>query len=147
MSEALRLEGKVTKGRLDCDPVEWAIAMQEYEGVSVVVTIDRKRATRTPRANRRHWTVIVPLVRHCINRKRPDMLPFNKDEIHRLIATAFGGSDETELGPVPIRTRTMDTRTFWHMDEQAGLWLMEQGYSVPEGREETVERAIEEAMS
>lgn len=143
---AVKLEGTVTNGRLVCDPVSWSIAMREFEGREVVVEIDRKREVRSTRANARYWTVLVPLARHCLNLKRgSDQLPLNKDEVHYLLVTAFAGSEVTELGSVPVRTRTMNTQQFHHFTEQVSLWLREQGYPVPEGPEVSVAEAIEEA--
>lgn len=143
----MKLQGRFVKGRLVLDPVQEAICARECGDKALSVDIEPVKNRRTPRQNSRHWAVIVPLVQHALNLKRPGLLPLNKDETHRLIATAFGGSEETELGLVPIRTRTMDTKTFAHLDEQASRWLSDLGYHVPAGPEESVADAIEEAMA
>ena len=144
----MKIEGRVVDGHLVCDiPAAWPIAMREFNGHPVVVEIEQKRERRTNRANARYWTVLVPLARHALNLKRgADMLPLNKDQVHYLLVTAFAGSEETELGAVPVRTSTMDTKQFHHLTEQVALWLGEQGYPVPEGPEVSVAEAIEEAM-
>jgi hypothetical protein len=144
----VKLEGRVEKGRLVTDPAIWAIALREYEGQPVILEIEKKREVRTGRANRRHWTVIVPLARHHLNLKRGNELPpLSKDQTHYVLVTAFGASEETELGPVPIRSSLMTTKQFHEMDEKAGLWLRENGYPIPDGPEVSVEQAIEEATS
>lgn len=144
----MRLEATITKGRLVCDPVVWSIAMREFEGRVVAVEIEQKRALRSRKQNARYWTVLVPLARHALNLKRgDDLLPLNKDQVHYLLVTAFAGSEETELGLVPVRTRTMTTEQFLHLTEQTALWLREQGYPVPEGPEVSVAQAIEEATA
>lgn len=141
----MKLEGTITKGRLVIDPAIWAIAMREFEGRPVVLEIDVRRQQRTVKQNKRYWTVLVPLAIHRLSLGRP--LPFNKDEVHRLLVTAFGGSEETPLGLVPVRTRTMTVDQFLHLTQQTELWLREQGYSIPEGPDMTVAAAIDEAMA
>lgn len=143
----MRIEGKVSKGNLVVDPATWAIAMREFDNQTVVVDMDRKQERRSTRANARYWTVLVPLAQHCLNLKRPGLLPLNEKQVHALLVTAFAGSEETELGSVPVATRTMDKRTYHHLTEQVSLWLREQGYTVPDGPEVTVAEAISEAMA
>lgn len=144
----MKLEATVKNGRLVCDPAIWAIAMREYADRTVIVEIDRKRELRSIRANKRHWTIIVPLARHHLNLKRGNELPpLSKEQVHYVLVMAFGAAEETELGPAPIRSSLMTKAQFHEMDEKAALWLRENKYPVPDGPEMSVEAAIQEAMA
>lgn len=140
----MRLTGKMVKGRrVYDDPVSFAIANREVgEGERFEEEFDRLRERRSTRANRRYWGVLVPLARHALNLKRPGLLPLNKTQTHALLVTAFLGSEETPLGPVPVATRESDTKTFHRLTSQTELWLGEQGFVIPEEHE--AERAIEQ---
>ena len=144
----MKLEGRVEKGRLVTDPAAWAIAMREYAEKAVVVDIEPLRERRTPKANKRYWSVDIYLARHYLNLQRPGLPPLNKDEVHALLVTAFAGSEQTELGLVPVRTRTMDTHRFHAFTEQVELFLREKGYPIPDGSDDmSVAIAIEEATA
>lgn len=109
-----------------------AICLREYMGKAVTVDVEPLRKTRTLKQNARHWAHIVPMAQHELNRMRPGLLPLNRDQVHALLVTAFLGSEETELGPVPMRTRDLTTEQFAHMDDQAERWLIERGWPVDE---------------
>ena len=143
----MKIAGKIVAGKLKPDnPAAWPIAMRQFDGKRVTVEVEAERVRRSLRANARHWSVIVPLARHALNLLRgPELLPLNKDQTHYVLVTAFGASEETELGPVPVRSSLMDTKQFQAMDEKASLWLMDKGYGVPIGPEERVEAMIAEA--
>lgn len=131
----MKIAGKVAAGKLVCDlPAAWPIAMREMDGRRVTVEIEAERSRRTVKANAYHWAVIVPLAQHALNLKRPDQIPLSKDQTHYVLVTAFGASEETELGPVPVRSSLMDTQQFHALDEKAARWLMDLGYGIPDGQ-------------
>jgi len=126
----MKLSGVVKEGRLVIPPVSWAIAMREYEGRRVVVDIDAERSVRSVRQNNRYWGVLVPLAGDFLGKTRD--VPLSKEQIHFVLTSAFLGCDETPLGMVPMSTRTLDTKQFAGYCEKVALWLMENGYHVPE---------------
>lgn len=135
----MKLTGRVVAGKFTPDlPAAWPIAMREFDGKRVTLEIEAEKSRRSTQANARYWAVLVPLAAHCLNLKRPGLLPLNKDQVHALLVTAFVGSEETELGTVPVHTRTMDTKAFHRFTEQVELYLSEQGYAVPDDGEVSV---------
>lgn len=143
----MKLSAQFKSGRLTfTDPVGLTICAQEYGEKPLEVDIQPVRKIRSKKQNARYWTIIVPLVQHCVNRRREGLPPLNPKQVHAVIVTAFLGTEDTPLGPVPMTTHDRDTKTFNHLTEQATLWLGEQGYHVPLGREESVAEAIAEAM-
>ena len=120
--------------------------LREFDGKAVVVDIEQKREARSLRANARHWALIVPLAQHALDLKRGrDAIPLSREQVHYVLVTAFGASEETDLGPVPVRSSLMDTQQFHAMDEKAARWLMDLGYSIPEGP--GAEAMVEEATA
>lgn len=144
----MKITGRVFEGKFRPDiPEAWPIAMREYAGKEVTVEIEPKRERRTSKANARYWTILEPLARHYLNLKRPGLLPLHKKQVHALLVTAFVGSEDTELGPTPMETHTLDTQQFHAFTEQVELFLREKGYPIPDGPEMSVAAAIEEAMA
>lgn len=144
----MKLTGRVVKGKFLPDlPAAWPIAMREFDGKEVELEINQKRVRRSNRANARHWAVIVPLARHALNLKRPDLIPLSAEQTHYALVAAFGACEETDLGPVPVRSSLMDKKQFHALDEKAELWLRDQGYEIPDGPEVSVAQAIEEATA
>lgn len=143
----MKIPGKVEGGKFRPDNVAaWPIALREVEGKRVVVDIEAEKKHRSLRQNARHWAVIVPLAQHALNLKRgPDLLPLSKEQVHYLLVTAFGASEETDLGSVPVRSSAMDTKQFAQLDEKAALWLAECGYGLPDGPDAAV--MVEEATA
>lgn len=145
--DGVKVPAKFVNGRLSLDPVEETIAAREYGDKPLILDIEPVGARRSVRANARYWSVLIPLAQHCLNLKRPGMLPLNAKQVHALLVTAFLGSEDTPLGPVPMTTHDKDSKTFGRLTEQTTLWLREQGYPVPEGRDKSVSDAIGEAMA
>ena len=144
----MKMTAKVEGGKLRFDnPAALPICLREYDGKRVTVDIEPERIRRSGKANARHWAVVVPLVRHCLNLKRGDD-PSNwltKDQTHYVIVTAFGASEETELGSVPVRSSLMDKGQFHEMDLKAEAWLADQGYGIPDGSDDFVAQQVMEA--
>lgn len=140
----MKLTGRVVEGKLKFDsPAAWPICMREYDGKSVTVDVEVRREARSTKANARHWALIVPLARHALNLKRgSDLLPLSKEQVHYLLVTAFGASEETELGPVPVRSSLMNTKQFHELDQKTELWLMDQGYGIPDGTDAMFDEAM-----
>ena len=126
----MKLSGVVKDGELVIDPVAWAIALREFAGRRVIVDIDAERSVRSIRANNRYWGVLVPLAGDFLSKTRD--VPLSKEQVHFVLTSAFLGCDETPLGLVPMRTRDLDTKQFAAYCEKVALWLMENGYHVPE---------------
>lgn len=142
----MKLTGKVSGGKFTPDlPAAWPIAMRQYEGKDVTVEIEARKSTRSVKQNARYWTCIVPLAQHYLNLKREGLPPLNRDQVHWVLATAFVGQEETELGPVPMRTRSLDTAQFCAFSDQVERWLGTVGYCIPDGPDAEVQ--IQEAMA
>ena len=133
----MKLVGEVKGGILICDPVSWSIAMHEYEGKRVLVDIEPERPIRTIRQNARYWTLLVPLAGAYLSKTRD--VPLSKEQVHFVLASAFLGCDETELGLAPMSTRVLDTKTFSGFCDRVALWLTEKGYPVPDDPSASVE--------
>lgn len=129
----MKLLGVVKNGKLECDPVAWAIALREHDGKRVVVDIEAERAARTTRQNNRYWGLIVPLASDFLSKTRD--VPLSKEQVHFVLASAFLGCDETPLGLAPMSTRVLDTKQFSDYCDKVALWLGENGYAVPESGE------------
>ena len=131
----MKIPGRFDKGRLVLDPVAVAIAAQEFGAKPLVVDIEEDRPVRSLKANARYWKVLIPLVGHALNLKRPGLPPLNKNQVHYVCATSFIGQEETALGPAPCETHTLDKRQFWLYNERITEWLSSLGYHVPDGDE------------
>ena len=144
----MKLTGRVVAGKFTPDlPAAWPIAMREFDGKRVTLEIEAEKSRRSTQANARYFACLVPLAQHCLNLKRPGLLPLSKDQTHAVLVSAFVGQEETELGPVPVRTRTMTKEQFHAFNEQVERWLNESGYSVPDGPDVDVAEMIEEATA
>lgn len=145
----MKLTGQVVGGKFKPDnPASWPIAMRHFDGKRITVEIEVERLRRSTRANARHWAVIVPLAQHALNLKRgPEMIPLSKEQTHYVLVTAFGASEETDLGPVPVRSSLMDTKQFHALDEKAEQWLNDLGYFIPSGSDVDVAEQVAEATS
>lgn len=126
----MKLRGEVKAGKLVCNPAEWTIALREYEGKRVVLDIEPEHSIRSIRQNNRYWGVLVPLAGHYLSKTRD--VPLSKEQVHFVIASAFLGCDETELGLAPMATRTLTTKQFSEYCDRIELWLAEKGYPVPQ---------------
>lgn len=136
----MKLSGTVKDGRLVTDePAAWPIAMREYEGKRVVVQIEPKRSLRSLRANARWWGLLVPLAGHFLSLTRD--VPLSKEQVHYVLVSAFAGCDVTDLGPVPVPTRTMDSLQFSILCEKVQAWLADNGYALPDSMSAEIEEA------
>lgn len=145
----MKIAGKVTAGKFQPDnPAALPICWREHDGKRVTMEVLPERTGRSNRQNARHWSVIVPLAQHALNLKRgPEMIPLSKEQTHYVLVQAFGASEETELGPVPVRSSLMDKKQFHALDEKAERWLQDCGYCIPSGPEEQVAEQIAEATA
>jgi hypothetical protein len=142
----MKIPGSVVSGKFKPDnPAALPIAFREYDGKRVTVEIEPEKTRRSTQANARYWTCLVPLAQHCLNLKRPGLLPLSKDQVHAVLVSAFVGQEETELGPVPVRTRTMTKEQFHAFNEQVERWLAENQYLIPDSLDAA--ELIEEATS
>jgi hypothetical protein len=143
----MKLTGVVKNGRPTFAERDLLIAGREIgEGKPCEAEITPPKKTRTPRANSRYWTVLLPLVRHSINENRMHQglppIPGDKqtmEEIHAQMVRRMVGVDDTVIGPIRKPTHTMSTREFWLYTEKVTLWLREQGWEI-DGEEEPAER-------
>lgn len=112
------------------EPASWPIAMRHFEGRRVVVDIEAYRERRTDRQSRRYWGMIVPLAGDLLSKTRD--IPLSKESVHYVLKSAFLGTEETPLGLVPTDSRTLTTVQFCAFCDKVELWLMENGYCIPE---------------
>ena len=142
----MKITGKASGGKFVPDsPAALPIAWREYDGRRVTVEIEPERIRRSVKANARYWSCLVYLARHYLNLKRPGLPPLNKDQVHAVLVTAFVGQEETELGPVPMATRTLDTKQFHAFSEKVEAWLNENDYTIPDGSDDFVAQQVMEA--
>lgn len=135
----MKLTGKVKAGKLAwSSEAELAIALRQIgEGNPFEAELEKPKKTRTPRANSRYWTVLVPLVRHTINEHRMHQglppLPKTeavKQEIHAALVRKHIGVIDTPIGPIRETTHDKDSKRFWRFTEDVTLWLREQGWEI-----------------
>lgn len=134
----MKLTGIVKGGRPVFPERDLLIIGREVgEGNPVEAEIGKPKKTRTPRANSRYWTVLVPLVRHSINEQRMreglPPLPATKavnEEIHEALVRKFWGVIDTLIGPIRVSTHDKPSREFWQFTEKVTLWLREQGWEI-----------------
>ena len=127
----MKLAGEVKAGKLVISPASWAIAMREYEGKRVTVEIEREKPIRTLKQNARYWSLIVPLAGDYLSKTRD--VPLSNEQVHYVLKSAFLGCEETELGLIPMDSRTLTTAQFALYCEKVTVWLSEHGYYLPEG--------------
>jgi hypothetical protein len=127
----MKFPGEVKKGRLLIDAAALAIALREFEGKRVVVEIEREKSIRSIKQNSRYWGLIVPLAGDYLSKTRD--VPLSRDQTHYVLKSAFLGCEETELGLIPMDSRTLTTAQFAAYCEKVTLWLSEHGYFLPEG--------------
>lgn len=126
----MKLPAEVSQGKLLMDPVALAIACREYEGKRVVVDIEPEKSIRSVRQNSRYWSLIVPLAGDYLSKTRD--MPLSKEQTHYVLKSAFIGCEETELGLIPMDSRTLTTAQFALFCEKVTVWLSEHGYFLPE---------------
>jgi hypothetical protein len=84
--------------------------LQALAGRQALVTIEPERARRSTAQNSRYWVRIVPFAQEVLSVTRD--LPLSKDQAHYVLKSAFIGTLETPLGPVPKRSRDLSTAEF-----------------------------------
>lgn len=119
-------------------PVYWLTALARMKGKRVTVVLDRERGIRSTAQNSRYWGVIVPVCQEILSQGRT--LPLSKDQTHFVLKMAFLGQEETPLGPVPMRSRDLDTAQFCtYCDKIEAHFRTELGATFPD--EQTVREA------
>lgn len=140
----MKLRGVVRRGLPAWDDeAAVRIACREIgEGQRFECDIERPKTRRSTNANARYWKVLVGLTRHTINeqRQRENLPPLPDSEevrleIHAALVRKFVGVEDSPIGPIRKRTKTMTTREFWMFTEHVALWLREQGWEVPDEAE------------
>jgi hypothetical protein len=142
----VKLTGVIKNGvRVYDIPAAPIIAAQDVgEGNRFEETFERWHEVRTLKQNARYWSILVPLARYQLSKTRD--IPLSKDQTHIVLVGAFAGCEETELGPVPIQTRTLKKPQFSEFMERVQAWLADKGIPVPE-RSEQNEVEMDEATA
>lgn len=113
------------------DPLGWKVNLSSARGKRVVCTIALEQPRRSVGANKRYWSILVPLAGHFLSRGRD--VPLSKGQVHYVLASAFAGTVETKLGvPVPVQTRVFTKEQFHTYCTKIESWLGENGYPIPE---------------
>lgn len=118
------------KGKFSPDqPSIWATVGARFSGQRVTVTVEKERKIRTDRQNRWYWSCLNVVAKEILNIGRD--VPLSKDQTHEVLKAAFIGQEETELGPVPISSASLDTAQFATFCEKVSAWLAEKGCVLP----------------
>lgn len=100
-------DGEVRGGKLDADTRQWiADYIRTFDGKRIAVTVKLHKATRSTRANRYYWGVVVKmLAEHC---------GYDPDEMHQALAMKFLRIEDCPVTGVPRRKSTpkCDTTEF-----------------------------------
>ncbi len=139
MTEAV-FHGRSLKGEFHPDLREqWDIWHDHNEGKRVVVSISLERQYRSLAQNRRYWSLVLPVVRECINveRDKDGLMPLSKDQIHWALKGALIGWEETPLGKVPKSSKELDVPGFADFCRQVEEWIATKwGVALPERGED-----------
>lgn len=131
----MKFSGEVKGARLLIDPAALAIALREFDGKRITLTIEPEKSLRTVRANSRYWSILVPLAGDYLQKTRNRELPYSKEQVHYVLKSAFLGVDETPLGMVPKDSHNLSVGEFYEFTEQVTAWLTQAGYPVPDSAE------------
>lgn len=134
MSEPRKFRGLVgADGNLRLDDASaWAVTLTGHRDKRVQVTLEAERKTRSTPQLRRYFGCVVPVVMGVLNAKRdPQLLPLSKEQIHYLILGAFVGFEETPLGLVPIRSRTLTPAQFAELSDRVEAHYRAEGITFP----------------
>lgn len=144
MASEMTFGGDVRAGKVVFDrPFDWTGAVSRHEGKRVNVTIARQEERRSNQANKRYWTVLVPLAGHLLSQTRD--VPLSKKQVHYILASAFGGVEDCPVRgrgfQVPVETHLFTTERYWTFCTEIEVWLSEAGYPIP-ARGERMEASL-----
>ena len=92
------------------DPTAWRVRLTKLRGRHVWLVVERQEKKRSLNQNAWYWAAIVPAVQQHLSEART--LPLTKEQTHYVLASAFVGTEDTPLGPVPCKTSTLTTEQF-----------------------------------
>lgn len=127
----LKPDGKLTIHRrktLD----SWLASLATEEDQGFILTIEKKKKSRSAPANRYYWGVVVTIFQRGLNEAGYDV---NKEETHAFIMANFGYSEivDEDTGEVfrnPGKTSKMSSAEFWGMINKAVRFAAEHLHEV-----------------
>lgn len=103
--------GHVREGRVELDDkIAWSALLSRLDGKRVRVSLDSVDKQRSSQQNRWYWACLVPIAAEVLSQGRT--VPLSKEQAHYVLASAFLGCEETDLGPVPMKTSKLSTKDF-----------------------------------
>lgn len=118
----------VQNGRISRNRDALAIAVGQFEGKEITITIQRKKKERSSQQNRYYWGVIIELIHHAIREAWGE--PLSKDEIHDMMRTKYchieAVKGETgEIMVIPKSTTSLSTHEAEEYFELCRNWAAE----------------------
>jgi hypothetical protein len=92
------------------EPSRVRATLAHLRGKTITITLEREVQRRGDPANRYYWAAVAPAVAEYLSIGRP--LPLSKDDAHRVLCSAFIGTEETPLGPTPCHSSTLTSEQF-----------------------------------
>jgi hypothetical protein len=92
------------------EPMRWRTRLAALRGKKLTVTVEREVKRRGDPANRYYWAAVARAVAEYLSIGRE--LPLSKDDAHRVLCSAFIGTEDTPLGPTPCRSSTLTSEQF-----------------------------------
>jgi len=102
-----------------------------HEGQRVLESLATVAQRRSTQANRRYWSVVVPVAVQVLSAGR--VVPLSKDQAHYVLKYAFIGHEDTPLGPVPKSSKVLTTAEFAAFCQRVEGWLLHQHGVVLDG--------------
>jgi hypothetical protein len=103
--------GTVRGGKVIFDQsLAWTGTLARHEGKRVTVTVRKLSVRRSSNQNRWYWSCVVPFVAECLSVGRA--LPLSRDQAHYVLKSAFLGTEDTPLGPIPKSTAGLSIEEF-----------------------------------
>lgn len=131
--DKVEFTSKVINGRMSQGDLI-RMALGEFEGHVITVTIERQKKPRSINQNRYYWGVVVPIVHELFIRtgnvvSRDDVHDYLKQEIGRLgnrhIPTPYGQKE------IPGSTAKLNTQEFENYLDAVRAWAAEFGVVIP----------------
>lgn len=101
-----------------------------FAGKDVEVTVEPAGDPHTTSARRFYFGCVIPPVREYLSRGR--VLPLTKDSVHFVLKSAFIGTEDTPLGPVPKSTKGMPLEKFLDFVTAVQAHFAQLGVEFPE---------------
>lgn len=123
--------GQVRAGKLVIDqPLKWSSVLARQDGKRLSITIEREIIRRSLSQNSWYWSIIVPTCASVLSRTRD--VPLSNDQTHYVLKSAFIGTEQTPLGPIPKSSARLSTKEFAeYCDRIVAHAASEWGFPIP----------------